>query len=84
MAPSVRQGSPMSPPLLGAARTEPEWRREQLIFQGLGGDVITLLGTSSLHLQPSPVLLPSDRARLATLSRTQAGRGHTEVVTATL
>lgn len=57
----------MSSVLLGAARAELKWWREQLIFQGLGGDVTALLGTSSLHLQPSPALLPSGPASPATV-----------------
>ena len=57
----VQRGCPRSPVLPGASGAELKWQREQLIFQGLGRDVITLLGTSSLHLQPSPALrlLPS-------------------------
>lgn len=57
----VQRGCPRSPVLPGASGAELKWQREQLIFQGLGRDVITLPGTSSLHLQPSPALrlLPS-------------------------
>lgn len=76
--PSVRQGCLKSSPLLGA---ELKWWREQLIFQGLGGDVTALLGTSSLLLQPSPALLPSNRASPATVSRTHVCRAQAGMAT---